>query len=121
MSPNLNPSRMPCFTQVFTRQPIGLEASGSAARTSPDDSASRRRANAARAVARSADAPAATRDLISVSSMSVTARARSHTARGELVEPPAKPLVLRRAQDERVHSRASAFNRQTHDTRRARL
>ena len=43
MSPNLKPSRMPCFTQVFTRQPNGLDASGSAARTAPDDSASRSR------------------------------------------------------------------------------
>ena len=33
MSPNLNPSRMPCLTQVLTRQPVGDDASGSADRT----------------------------------------------------------------------------------------
>ena len=74
MSPNLKPRRMPCFTQVLTRQPSGLDASGSAARTAPDDSASRSCAKAARAASRSADAPAATRALMSVSSMLVNGR-----------------------------------------------
>jgi len=55
---------MPCFTQVFTRQPTGLDASGSAARTEPADNASRSRANAARTSSRSADAPAAVRSWI---------------------------------------------------------
>src|SRR5262249_27645079 len=44
VSPNLKPSRMPCFTHVLTRQPTGDWASGSAALTSPDDRASRSRA-----------------------------------------------------------------------------
>src|SRR5438874_288982 len=104
MSPNLNPSRMPCFTQVFTRQPIGLEASGSAARTSPEESAARRRANAARAAARSADAPAATRDVISVSSISVTARASPTPLVVSLSNHERNRSSFEQAQDERVHS-----------------
>src|SRR5882762_2586218 len=32
MSPKRNPSRMPCFTQTLTRQPVGDDASGSAER-----------------------------------------------------------------------------------------
>src|SRR5262245_34939959 len=60
MSPNRNPSRMPCFTHVFTRQPLGLERSDSAARTVPAESASRSDAKMARAASRSAEAPAAT-------------------------------------------------------------
>src|SRR5450432_2986085 len=88
MSPNLKPSRMPCFTQRLTRQPIGLDASGSAARTWPDDNASRSRANTARASSRSADAPAATRLLMSVSSMrlrSLASRLALHE--GHVQEP----------------------------------
>src|SRR3954452_19510183 len=69
MSPNLKPRRMPCFTHRLTRHATGLDASGSAARTCPDESASRRRANTARAWSRSADGPAATSSLISCSSM----------------------------------------------------
>src|SRR5262245_59207508 len=60
MSPNRKPSRMPCLTHVLTRHPHALAGSGSAARTVPADNASRRRANAARAASRSAEAPAAT-------------------------------------------------------------
>ena len=40
MAPMRNPSRMPFFTQPFTRQPPGDAASGSAARTVPAFSAS---------------------------------------------------------------------------------
>src|SRR3954471_23902464 len=58
LSPNLKPSRIPCFTHVFTRQPTGDEASGSAARTSPADSAARSFSNIARADSLSADVPA---------------------------------------------------------------
>src|SRR5215208_7798352 len=59
MSPNLNPSRMPCLTQVLTRQPVGDEASGSAARTEPFSRAAFSSLKAARPCARSAPAPAA--------------------------------------------------------------
>ena len=59
MSPNLKPRRIPCFTQAFTRQPPGLAGSGWAARTDPDDKASRSCANAARTASRSAAWPAA--------------------------------------------------------------
>src|SRR5262249_48448801 len=69
MSPNLKPSRMPCFTQVLTRQPSGAAASGAAARPAPEESASRSPANAARARSRSADAPAVTSSLMSDSSI----------------------------------------------------
>src|ERR1041385_7005851 len=37
--PMRKPSRMPFFTHKFTRQPVGLAASGSAARTRPSLSA----------------------------------------------------------------------------------
>ena len=36
-SPIRNPSRMPFFTQAFTRQPVGEPASGSAARTALEE------------------------------------------------------------------------------------
>ena len=68
-SPNLKPRRIPCFTQVLTRQPIGLDASGSAARTSPADNASRSFPKTTRAARRSASAPAAASSLISDSSI----------------------------------------------------
>src|SRR4029077_11468048 len=61
LSPNLKPSRIPCLTHVFTRQPTGDDGSGSAARTSPADSAARRSTNIARADSLSAEAPASTR------------------------------------------------------------
>src|SRR5713101_3887600 len=70
MSPNLKPRRMPCLTHALTRQPVAVEASGSAARTCPEESASRSRANTVRAVSRSAAGPASTSDLISCSSIS---------------------------------------------------
>ena len=35
---------MPCFTQALTRQPVAADGSGSAARTVPEDKASRKRA-----------------------------------------------------------------------------
>ena len=50
-SPQRNPTRMPCFTQVLTRQPVGADASGSAARTRPADSSSRSCANTDSALA----------------------------------------------------------------------
>src|ERR1700733_9476656 len=40
-APRRKPSRIPCLTQAFTRQPVGEAASGSAARTSPASSAER--------------------------------------------------------------------------------
>src|SRR5580765_988460 len=58
VSPKRNPMRMPCLTHAFTRQPEGLAASFSAARTRPAESSARRRANASRATVRSALAPA---------------------------------------------------------------
>src|SRR5436190_18090287 len=36
-SPQRNPTRIPCFTHVLTRQPVGADASGSAARPRPAD------------------------------------------------------------------------------------
>ena len=56
-SPQRNPTRIPCFTQVLTRQPVGADASGSAARTRPADSSSRSAANTDRLSLLSADAP----------------------------------------------------------------
>src|SRR5438128_1607786 len=52
MSPKRKPRRMPCFTQTLTRQPVGEEASGSAARTLPSDSSSRKRRKTWRASSR---------------------------------------------------------------------
>ena len=51
VSPKRKPSRMPCLTQVLTRQPDGDAASGSAARTSPRPSARCSSKNASRAAA----------------------------------------------------------------------
>src|SRR5436309_14841184 len=39
MEPSLKPSRIPFLTQLFTRQPLDCELSGSAARTAPAFSA----------------------------------------------------------------------------------
>src|SRR5437870_3701327 len=60
VSPNLKPSRMPCFTQALTCHPTADDRSGSAARTSPADNAARSRSNIARADSLSAFAPAST-------------------------------------------------------------
>src|SRR6266850_1464008 len=60
-SPKRNPSRMPCFTQTLTRQPVGDDASGSAERTVPSESSSRRRRNASRASSRGAFEPCSNR------------------------------------------------------------
>ena len=62
MSPKRKPSRMPCFTHVFTRHPEGVERSGCADRTVPASSAAFSSPNAARAAALLAPAPAATND-----------------------------------------------------------
>ena len=48
-SPKQKPTRMPCFTQTLTRQPVGEDGSGSAARTRPAASSARSRANVSRA------------------------------------------------------------------------
>src|SRR5215218_4232916 len=56
-SPKRKPSRMPCFTQALTRQPVGDEGSGSAARTLPNESSSRKRRNTSRASSRDALLP----------------------------------------------------------------
>src|SRR5262249_30724252 len=45
ITPMRKPSRIPFFTQAFTRHPVGADASGSAARASPEFSAARKRAN----------------------------------------------------------------------------
>ena len=55
-SPQRNPTRMPCLTQGLTRQPVGDDGSGSAARTRPAASSVRRSAKAPRASSRSASA-----------------------------------------------------------------
>src|SRR5262249_52670865 len=69
MSPNLNPSRMPCFPHVLTRQPIGSDGAGSAARTAPAESAWRSLTHASRTASRSADWP----DAVSASISSLRA------------------------------------------------
>src|SRR2546423_15197348 len=56
-SPKRNPSRMPCFTQTLTRQPVGDDESGSAERTLPSESSSRSRRKTSRASSRGALAP----------------------------------------------------------------
>src|SRR5258705_12532408 len=56
-SPKRNPRRMPCFTQTLTRQPVGDDGSGSAERTLPSESSSRKRRNASRASSRGALLP----------------------------------------------------------------
>src|SRR5580765_8566217 len=48
LTPMRNPSRMPFFTQALTRQPVGLAASGSAARNSPRSIAARKLSKSAR-------------------------------------------------------------------------
>src|ERR1700722_4876940 len=40
-TPRRNPSRMPCFTQALTRQPVGELGSGEAERSCPDSRAAR--------------------------------------------------------------------------------
>src|SRR5688572_20475013 len=56
-SPHRNPTRIPCFTHVLTRQPVGADASGSAARTRPADISSRSFAKTDRLSLLSAAAP----------------------------------------------------------------
>src|SRR5262245_51758783 len=48
IAPMRKPSKMPFFTQVLTRQPVGEDGSSSAARTSPRLSASLKARNSAR-------------------------------------------------------------------------
>src|SRR5215831_12417796 len=48
LTPMRKPSRMPFFTQALTRQPVGLAASGSAARNSPRSIAARKLLKSAR-------------------------------------------------------------------------
>ena len=56
-SPQRKPTRMPCFTHVLTRHPVGVDSSGSAARTRPLASDSRSIAKTDRLSVLSADAP----------------------------------------------------------------
>ena len=48
IAPMRNPSRMPFFTQVFTRQPLRADASGSAERIAPSFSACLNRSKSAK-------------------------------------------------------------------------
>ena len=54
IAPQRKPTRIPSLTQVLTRQPVSVEASGSAARTWPADNSRRSDANAVRASSGSA-------------------------------------------------------------------
>src|SRR4029079_1640780 len=55
--PHRNPSRMPFLIQVFTRQPVDVDGSGSADRTCPEESSFRSVANTSRDSSWSAFSP----------------------------------------------------------------
>src|SRR6185436_1137733 len=117
VSPNLKPSRMPCLTHAFTRQPVGAEGSGDAARTSPADSASRSRVKTARALVRSAAVPAATSASTSAWRVNGSGRRRSASYQRRLDEAEfvehACDLLLR-VLARRAHRQAVALLDEAH-------
>src|SRR5258705_6005461 len=105
-SPKRNPSRMPCYTQTLTRQPVGDDASGSAERTVPSDSSSRRRRKASRASSRGALEPCSNRRVMRSARVLMNlwgepSRLASYTRRRskhlEALQHPHHPLARRPA------------------------